>query len=113
VVGSRDLDFTKINVGQRLDALRENVGDFCLVSGGARGVDTVVAAWARSRGLEVIELKADWKRYRQGAGMIRNSKIVEISHMVVAFWDGKSTGTKDTIDKTRAADKPCIVWEEE
>lgn len=46
---------------------------------------------------------ADWKRYGKAAGPIRNSQMLEYvkqeNPLVVAFWDGESHGTRDTINK--------------
>lgn len=81
-----------------------------VVSGAARGVDSIAANEARRRGLEIIEFPADWSKGR-GAGFARNGKIVEASDEIVAFWDGKSRGTLDTITKARKAGKPVTIIE--
>jgi hypothetical protein len=41
--------------------------------------------------------------------MIRNSDIIKTSELVVAFWDGKSTGTKDSIDKANKLGIKTII----
>lgn len=92
VIGSRGLnriDCAKIGARQ---------GDV-IVSGGAKGVDSIAAAWARRRGLAVIEHKPDYRRYGKAAPHVRNALIVADADRVVAFRDGKSRGTKSTIDK--------------
>lgn len=92
VIGSRGLN--------RIDCGRINArfGDV-IVSGGARGVDSIAASWARRHGFAVIEHKPDYRRYGKAAPHVRNSQIVADADRVVAFWDGKSRGTKSTIDK--------------
>ena len=92
VIGSRGL--ARIDC----DQIGARCGDI-IISGGARGVDSIAASWARRHGFAVIEHKPDYRRYGKAAPHVRNSKIVEDADRVVAFWDGKSRGTKSTIDK--------------
>ena len=58
--------------------------------------------------LHVIEPK--WEEYGRKAGMMRNSQIVEKADLVVAFWDGESRGTADTIEKAQLAGKDLKVF---
>jgi hypothetical protein len=92
VVGSRDF--------ADLDRVRRFVASLpagvVVLSGGARGVDRCAAQAARARGLRVVELFADWERDGPYlAGRIRNQQVVERCDRMVAFWDGRSTGTHD------------------
>jgi len=100
IVGSRDYpDLQAVwNFVERLAARRP---DAIIVSGGARGVDTVAAVAGRFFDLEVIELIPDWDRLGMAAGHARNSDIVEQADILVAFWSDTSKGTKDSIDKAR------------
>lgn len=41
--------------------------------------------------------QAYWERHRRAAGPIRNAQIVEAAEEVVAFWNGSSRGTLNTI----------------
>jgi len=68
-----------------------------VISGGAPGVDSVAVAEAVKRGLAVEVLQAQWAELGRAAGFIRNAEIVDASDAVVAFWDGKSPGTANTI----------------
>ena len=81
-----------------------------VVSGGARGVDSIAAAAAREAGLAVREFPADWARLGRGAGLVRNRAIVEAAQVVVAFWDGRSRGTAHTIGLARAAGRQVVVY---
>lgn len=80
-----------------------------VISGGARGVDRMAAETARRRGMNVVEYPADWERYGKSAGYRRNQTIVDNADRIVAFWDGKSPGTKHTIDIAERAGKPVEV----
>ena len=74
-----------------------------VISGGARGADSLAARFAASHGVPLIVGPADWKRYGRKAGPIRNTEIVARADALAAFWDGTSRGTQDTIAKARNA----------
>lgn len=83
--------------------------DSVIVSGGARGADRTAEQAARMRGLQVEIYPAQWDAYGNGAGFIRNQQIVDAADRVVAFWDGQSRGTRDTLRKAHAARKPILI----
>jgi hypothetical protein len=105
VIGSRDFP--------QLDSVAAYVRGLpsgtIVISGGARGVDRVAASAARAAGHTVREFRPDWDRHGKSAGFKRNAQIVEASDRLVAFWDGKSRGTADTIEKARQADLHITV----
>lgn len=68
-----------------------------VVSGGARGADELGERWANERGLTLRVKDADWKKHKQQAGIIRNEEMASMAQVLVAFWDGHSTGTKHMI----------------
>lgn len=68
-----------------------------IVSGCARGADTLAIQWARSRGFPVKRFPADWDKYGRGAGSLRNIEMAEYGTHLIAFWDGKSRGTAHMI----------------
>lgn len=70
----------------------------CIVSGGARGADSLAKKLSGDIGCHYVEYPADWDTHGKSAGYIRNKDIVDHADIVVAFWDGKSKGTKHTID---------------
>lgn len=86
---------------------------FCLpdeiISGGAKGADTLADNYAENNGIKFTVFKADWNKYGKSAGFIRNRLIVNAADMVIAFWDGESRGTKDTIDKAIALKKLILI----
>lgn len=97
IVGSRT--FNDYSLLERyMDTLCKGRDFTAVVSGGARGADSLGARWAMERGLELIELKADWKKYGRSAGFRRNHDIINTCDECVAFWDGQSHGTKHDID---------------
>lgn len=72
-----------------------------IVSGGARGVDSSAREYANAHGIKLTEFLPDYKRYNRGAPLKRNLQIIEYADIVLAFWDGKSRGTKNVIDRCR------------
>lgn len=81
-----------------------------VVSGGARGVDSVAAEAARARGLEVVEHLPDYERHgSKMAPLVRNILIVDDSDEIVAFPASWSTGTWHAIGIARDKDKSVCV----
>ena len=91
VIGSRNLQIEELET-----YLPEGTNE--IVSGGARGIDRCAAMCARKNGWKLTEFLPDYRRYGRGAPLIRNRQIAEYADVVIAFWDGRSRGTKHTID---------------
>ncbi|WP_439653837.1 A1S_2505 family phage non-structural protein [Rhodanobacter sp. FW106-PBR-LB-1-21] len=72
-----------------------------ILSGGARGADTLGERYAVDRGLSLMREPADWDRYGRAAGMIRNQHMSFLASHLVAFWDGTSPGTRAMIEIAR------------
>ena len=65
-----------------------------VVSGGAAGVDTLAAAWARTNGVALVELRPDYAAHGPTAAThVRNAEIVRRASLVLVVWDGKSKST--------------------
>ncbi len=79
-----------------------------LVSGGALGVDEEAAACWRKRGFAPVVLPFVRGVGRAG-GPIRNRQLVQACDLVVAFWDGRSTGTLNCIQQARRFRVPVFV----
>jgi hypothetical protein len=80
-----------------------------LVSGGAKGADSLGERYANENNITTLIFKPDWERHGRGAGMIRNTDIVKNSDIVVAFWDGSSKGTLDSIRKVEKLNKGLMI----
>jgi len=76
-----------------------------LISGGAKGADQMAEEYAVLNGITVEQHKPDYKKYGRAAPIVRNKDMVELSDSVIAFWDGKSKGTKSTIDYSKKLNK--------
>lgn len=105
VVGSRK-GISPEKVSLILDNFKARMKIDLIVSGGAHGVDTFAARWAKKNGIEVQFFSPDWKTFGKSAGAIRNQKIVDASDELAIFWDGESKGTAITIKMAEKARKP-------
>lgn len=109
VVGSRDFP-DEAMVRQWMQA---NVSRFdYLVTGGADGVDTwAEEEWVRLKSRETLKVfKADWKRYKGAAGMIRNLRILSDATFVAVFWHRLSPGSLDDVGLIFANQLPSNVY---
>lgn len=108
VIGSRDFEGIDL-IDDYLDSELSMLTELSLISGGASGVDAVAKAYARSRAITFIELKADWKAYGRAAGPIRNKQIIDMADSIYAFWDERSKGTAHVMEYALRIGKPCQV----
>ena len=102
VIGSRGI--TNIDVGMYLPEGTDEI-----VSGGAKGVDTLARDYAVQHGIRLTEFLPDYSRYKRGAPLKRNEQIIEYADVILAFWDGQSKGTKFVIDKAEKIGKEVRV----
>jgi hypothetical protein len=77
-----------------------------IISGGARGADQLAESWANANKIAFRVILPQWKKYGKGAGIVRNQLIVKEADFCLIFWDGKSLGTKSTIDFCEKLEKP-------
>lgn len=109
VVGSRSIQSHDDAAG--IHAILDSMPITTVISGGARGVDTIARRYAGARaGVSYMEFLPDWNRHGRRAGIIRNRDIVNAADVVLAFWDGKSSGTKNSIDRAINMRKDCRVY---
>ena len=64
------------------------------ISGGAKGTDSLAQKYAKEHGIPIKIYYPNWKKYKKAAGLIRNKQIWQDADIGIAFWDGKSKGTK-------------------
>jgi hypothetical protein len=69
-----------------------------IISGCAMGADSLGEELARDMGYGVRAHPANWERYGKSAGYRRNAEMADVATHLLAFWDGKSKGTKHMID---------------
>lgn len=79
-----------------------------IISGMAKGADTLAIRYADESELTKILFPANWKSHPRMAGILRNEDMLTIATHLVAFWDGMSHGTKHMIEIAR--EKRIPVW---
>ena len=108
IVGSREFEnydllcaeVAKIQKTQKIDLI---------VSGGAKGADTLAKKFAALNNIPLMEFLPDYDRYGRGALLQRNTLIVENANMVLAFVTTSSKVTWDTIRKAQRMMKRVII----
>jgi len=109
IIGSRSFD----NYG-KLESFvlsRISLSDISeVVSGGARGADTLAALFAEVHNVPLRLFPAEWDSYGKQAGFLRNQKIIDYCDKVFAFWDGSSKGTSHSIELAKNAGKPTYLF---
>lgn len=102
VAGGRDFN-NYAGLAASLDYLLKNINDeIQIVCGMARGADRLGEQYAKERGYKVIYMPADWDIDGRSAGFKRNIKMAEYADALVAFWDGKSSGTRHMIETAKS-----------
>lgn len=92
ICGSRSIDNINLDIYLNPDSIGE------VVTGGATGVDTLAEKWAKKHNIEYITYLPDYKNYGKRAPLIRDEDMVNFCDIIVAFWDGQSSGTYYTIN---------------
>ena len=73
-----------------------------VVSGGARGVDSLGESLALQYGVPCKVFPANWSLHGKAAGPIRNEEMARYAQALVAVWDGQSRGTRDMINRAKS-----------
>jgi len=72
-----------------------------IVSGQAKGADTMGERFAKEHGLPCEYYPANWQIHGRAAGPIRNKEMANNADALIAFWDGHSRGTRSMINLAR------------
>lgn len=127
VAGGRDFnDYDRLHAV--LFDIAERAGndvEVSLVSGMAQGADKLAHHFAQQENVVCYEFPADWdnldapgavirtnrygKQYNAKAGHDRNAAMAEVADGLLAFWDGRSTGTKNMIETMQQMGKPVQI----
>lgn len=80
-----------------------------LLTGGAKGVDSLAVTYAEKNSIKHIEVLPDYAKYHRAAPVIRDEEMVKMCERVIAIWDGKSKGTLHTINFAKKYNKPVAI----
>lgn len=101
VCGGRDF-YDRDTLNKVLDFFHKKYRITKIVNGGAKGADKLATEWSVNRQVPYQEYPADWSQGK-GAGLIRNSQMLQAEsiNLVIAFPGGN--GTKDMVSKANHA----------
>jgi hypothetical protein len=108
VCGSRDCTDAEF-VYRALDRLSRSVMVDVVIEGDARGVDRMAGYWARKHKIDNWKFRAEWQRYGNAAGPIRNQRMLDVGKpdLVVAFPGG--VGTADMVSRAKKTNVEIIA----
>lgn len=104
ITGSRSIqDYewfkNKLNlVLKNIDVLKKDNESISFISGGAKGIDSLIKQYCLDNSYQLLEILPDWSMHGRSAGIIRNKDIIDKSDVNIIFWDGISKGSKFNID---------------
>lgn len=104
IVGSRSLDL-------RLPEAFIGTDIKQIISGGAKGIDRCARNYAKEHHIQILEIIPEYDIYGRSAPLRRNDWIIELSDMVLIFWDGKSRGSNYMIETCRKQKKPMKLFQ--
>lgn len=81
-----------------------------IISGTARGADSLGELWAHKQEIPCERYPADWKRFGKAAGLRRNEQMADAAEALIALWDGESRGTKHMITTAERKGLRVFVW---
>ena len=97
IAGGRNFeDFNKLC--RVCDVFLQDQNKVEIVSGAYKGADLLGERYASERNYSINQFPADWRRYGKSAGLKRNAEMANYANILIAFWDGKSKGTKHMMD---------------
>ena len=102
IAGSRNID--NFDLSQHIPS---NVD--LIITGGASGIDNLAEKYADKHKISKLIMLPDYKRYGKAAPLRRNEIMVDLADLVIVVWDGKSRGTKYTIDYATKKGKNLII----
>lgn len=110
IAGGRDFSNYDLLKKTVTEFLSDHNDEPCIICGKARGADTLGEKFAKEQGCKIRYFPADWRTYGKAAGFVRNIEMAENADVLIAFWDGKSSGTKHMIETAQKYSLEIIVW---
>ncbi len=108
VAGSRDFSNYDL-LKKELDKICKSGYDVEIVSGTARGADTLGEQYAEENKLPLKMFLPDWDKHGKSAGYMRNREMAEYADACIVFWDGSSKGSRHMIDIAKELKLPTKV----
>lgn len=108
IVGSREFENYDL-LCTEVEKIKQTQTIELIISGGAKGADTLAKRYAALNHIPLMEFKPDYKQFGHNAPVQRNALIVKNTDWVLAFVAPTSKGTWDTIRKAKKMLKKVII----
>ena len=116
IVGSRSFDNYEL-LKEKCDFLLQNKTDIIVVSGGAKGTDSLAERYAKEKGYPIRVfpvLPEHWEKYGKRAGFLRNQAMHQYiseadNRGCIVFWDGISKGAQQSFKLAEKYNNPIRV----
>jgi len=108
IAGSRDIsnyDLVKYTTKQSNFTITE------VVSGTAKGIDSLGEKWAQEQGIPIKKFPANWNEHGKAAGPIRNGQMADYADALILIWDGKSRGSANMRKQWKAQENNSCFFE--
>lgn len=90
--------------------IQESTEKVEIISGGANGADKMAERLAKDLDLKITVVRPNWCMYGKSAGMIRNGIMIDMEpDLVIACWDKKSAGTRNTVSRAKEKNIPTVI----
>lgn len=116
IAGSREFnDYTMLeNISYGILMANNAIKDeITILTGGARGADTLGEKFAKEYGYKSVVIEADWDKWGKRAGYLRNLDMADwgdCADLLIVFWDGKSKGARHMIEIAKNRDIDMLVY---
>ena len=80
-----------------------------IITGGAEGVDAIAEEYADKKRLSKLVLRPRYSLYGRGAPLKRNEEMLEFCDAALVIWDGRSRGSRYTIEQAKKMGKQVTV----
>lgn len=106
IAGARDFDDPDVFL-RGMRAVPWSITE--VVSGCAKGADTMGECWAEANNLPCAKFPADWETMGRAAGPIRNAQMAKYGEALVAFLPPESKGTKNMVEQAKKQNLPVFI----
>ncbi len=110
VAGSRELELTPDEVWAYVEKICAKAPEL-LIHGDAEGIDTAAKLAAEARGIPTKAFPPKKETYGRYAPLMRNIEMAAEADIVIAIWDGKSTGTGHMVKFSKQQGLTVYVFE--
>ena len=80
-----------------------------IITGGASGVDRIAEEYADGHNISKLVIRPKYSIFGKSAPIVRNKEMIALADEILVIWDGKSHGTKFTIDHSKKTGKRITV----